>query len=237
MTLLASSPRAPEPPLDGLVEAPTTAHLWRVAPLGFAMVTLPLISPAAPGNISLADLGVAAATGSVLLTAAYRRVPLRLPYVVGIGVLLIAGTLAALVAQASVSTTAITLMQDVWMLGFGAAIANAGRDPWVLSRMLRFWVASATVYAGVVLVGLITGLNALSGITAANGYRTEFTLGDPNVSGNFFLVALFVLRAMRWPTARARRAGRCACCCLSRWSSPAPTARCSAWSPAPPWAC
>jgi len=65
------------------------------------------------------------------------------------------------------------------------------------------------VYAGVVLVGLVTGVNALSGITAANGYRAEFTLGDPNVSGNFFLVALFVLRAMRWPTTRRVRWPMC----------------------------
>ncbi|HET7356549.1 MAG TPA: O-antigen ligase family protein [Nocardioidaceae bacterium] len=209
MTLLAPPAAALEPPVTGPAGEPTTAHLWRAAPLCFAMVTLPLISPAAPGNVSLADLGVAAATGSVLLTATYRQVSLRLPYVVGVGVLLIAGTLAALVAEAAASTTTITLMQDVWMLGFGAAIANAGRDPWVLSRMLRFWVCSATVYAGVVLVGLVTGLNALSGITAANGYRAEFTLGDPNVSGNFFLIALFVLRAMRWPARRAARWPMC----------------------------
>ncbi len=201
----------PAPSLDAGLEQPpdqgrsAATKVWRVAPLCLGMVTLPLISPAAPGNISVADVGIAATTGSVLLTAAYRNVPLRLPYAVGAGLLLITGTFAGLVAQASLFTTGVTLIQDVWMLLFGAALANACREPAVLSAVLRFWVGSATVYAGLVMVGLIAHINVLAGLTSSEGYRAQFTLGDPNVSGNYFLIAFFVLRAMQWPAQRRRR--------------------------------
>jgi len=204
----------PPPVLDHHLDRPPEpdarpTRAWRAAPLCLAMVTLPLISPAAPGNVSVADVGVAAAVGSLLLAATYFAVPLRLPYVMGVGTLMIAGTFAAVVAEASLLTTGITLAQDIWMLLFGAAIANAGRDPALLATMLRFWVGSATVYAGLVVVGLVTHANALAGITSANGYRAQFTLGDPNVSGNYFLIALFVLRAMQWPAARRKRWPMC----------------------------
>jgi O-antigen ligase len=61
------------------------------------------------------------------------------------------------------------------------------------------------------IIGVAGHVSLLSGETARNGVRAAFTLGDPNLAANYFICALLVLRAMRYPR---RRVLRWVCCAL-----------------------
>src|SRR5438876_3251021 len=56
---------------------------------------LPLLTPAGPGNLAPADVALVLAVGATLLWAASTGVGLRLPYVLGVGTMVVAGTLSA----------------------------------------------------------------------------------------------------------------------------------------------
>jgi hypothetical protein len=176
---------------------------------GIAVAMLPLITPRGPGNLSLTDVAIAAAVGLVLLTAATQRTPLRVPYVVGVGLMVLGGALASLTTGASLGSV-LPLVQDVEMLVWCAAVAHACRDPRVLRVVLHTWAGTATVYAALVCIGLSTGIDVLAGRSDTYGFRASFTLGDPNVSGNYFLISLFLLRACQWPSRRPSRWSMCA---------------------------
>lgn len=180
----------------------------RALAFGLAVAALPFLRPNGPANISPADVGVAVAVVGILLSAGYAQVPLRVPYLMSVTGLLVAGTLSAMLSQAPV-LAGLALIQDVFLLAWAAAIANAGRDPRLLQVILRVWAVTATVCAALVTVGMITDVSQLAGREDSEGFRASFTLGDPNVAGNFFLVSLFVLRATAWPTSRVRRWPMC----------------------------
>ena len=195
-------------------EHPVTVHARRIDAdrslqlrkvlFGFGIAMVPVTIPRGPGNLALADVGITACVALVLLSASYRDTVLRVPYLLGMGMMIVAGLLATLVAGASL-TSALAVLQDVMMLAWAMAIANAGRDPRVLGVILRTWVASASFYAVLVAVGMLAGIDALAGRTETYGYRASFLLGDPNVSGNYFLLGFFLLLTTQWPRRRVAR--------------------------------
>lgn len=185
------------------IDADRSLQLRKVV-FGFGIALVPVTIPRGPGNMALADVGICACVALVLLSASYRHTVLRLPYLLGMGLMIIAGLLATLFSGAPVSA-ALAIVQDLMMLAWAAAIANAARDPRVLRVFLRVWVASASFYAVLVTVGMLAGIDALAGRTDTYGYRASFLLGDPNVSGNYFLIAFFLLLATRWPHRRLAR--------------------------------
>ena len=212
MIALATVPRAAPGTAPTAASAPpavgTTdggrAYRARAVAFGCAVAALPLITPHGPANTSVADVGIALCVGLVLLSAAGDATALRVPYLVGMTMIVLAGALSALLAGAPLAS-ALALVQDVAMLAWGAAVANAGRDPRLLRVMLHTWVVAATCYAALVTIGMSTGIDALAGRTETDGFRASFTLGDPNVSGNYFLVSFFLVRACQWPRSRPAR--------------------------------
>ncbi len=180
-----------------------------------AIWAMPLLVPAGPGNTAPADVFLSVAIVVSALWLARRRHAMRFPYMFPIGLSVLAGALASTVAYAgagnSVGGGLVSLVQDSFLLAWGIAIANIGRDPALLRSMTRAWAASATCWALLMIIGVVGHVSLLSGETARNGVRAAFTLGDPNLAANYFICALLVLRAMQYPR---RRVLRWACCAL-----------------------
>src|SRR5437762_8405416 len=65
------------------------------AAIAVGIGALPLLTPAGPGNLAPADVALVLAVGATLLWAASTGVGLRLPYVLGVGTMVVAGTLSA----------------------------------------------------------------------------------------------------------------------------------------------
>lgn len=180
-----------------------------------AVTALPLLKPAGPGNTGLVDVGLALAVLATVLWLSGRGHVMRMPYVVPVGLFLLAGALAATTWRGLTGVAdgvgVLPLVQDVFVLMWAVAVANLGRDPDLLRTFTRGWAVSASLWAALMVLGVLLHIPILSGQTAREGVRASFTLGDPNLAANFFVCSLFVLRAARYPR---RRVLRWICCLL-----------------------
>jgi hypothetical protein len=183
-----------------------TIRLERVVTgcLVLAIATLPVLTPAGPGNTAAADVTIAAfvaACGMWLYRAGLRA---HVPYLLGVGLMMLGGTIAAV--HMSATWSALTVVQDLFCLLWAAAIASAVKArPHLLAVLLRAWVWSAIAWAGVLCFGRMAGINALAGITPKDGGRAALTFDDPNLAGNYFLCGLAVLLATSVVHRRAAR--------------------------------
>src|SRR5579859_2315499 len=168
-----------------------------------AIWALPLLRPAGPGNTGPVDLVLVLALIAAMMWLSGRRALLRLPYAIPVAASMLAGTLASIVAYShayvSVGGGLLGVTQDAFILAWAVAVANLGRDTGILRGMTRAWAISATVWAALMILGVLGHISLLSGETARTGSRAAFTLGDPNLAADYFLVSLFVLRAARYP--------------------------------------
>jgi O-antigen ligase len=163
--------------------------------IALAVWTMPLLSPSGPGNTGLADVTMGAAL-IMTITWLYRSGgKVVVPYSLGIGIFMIAGSLAALHQPAPYS--GLTILQDLFLLLWGAALANAVQRPWLLRVFVQAWCWSGIAWASVLVFARLAGLNAVAGITVKDGGRAALTFNDPNLAGSYFLCALLVLLATR----------------------------------------
>lgn len=166
--------------------------------VAMAVCLLPFLVPAGPGNSSLPDVAIATAIGLAVVSAAHARAAIHLPYAVGTTLLLIGGLVGALVAGAGASTV-LVLVQDVFLLLWAATLALGRSDPAIIVSALTAWCRFAPVYAAVMVLAYVFGINALAGVTEKDGVRAAYTFGDPNLAANYLVLSLFVMVACRRP--------------------------------------
>lgn len=165
---------------------------------GLTAVLLPFLSPAAPGNLVPADLGMMAFVGVALVWASRRRLPIRWPYAVGMLLMMIGGALAATLAGNSFAPV-LVLTQDLILLLWAVTLAMGREDPSVVGAVAACWCRTAAVYAGLGVVAYLVGFSPFSGVTAKDGVRASYTFGDPNLAGNYLVVSLFMVAACKTP--------------------------------------
>jgi O-antigen ligase len=180
---------------SGEAEAGQASHSKVVAiALALAIATMPILVPAGPGNTAAADLSIAAAC---LLTGIWLhriRARVRVPYLLPVSVLMLAGGVATYFSGDQMVILAV--IQDGFCLLWAAGIANAVRlDPRLLRVVVATWVRSGIFWAGVLCFGRLAGISWLAGITARDGTRASLTFGDPNLAGNFFVCCFALLLA------------------------------------------
>lgn len=179
-------PARPDPP------SRATRQLGYV--LAAAVATMPILTPSGPGNTAFADLAMGAAMVMTTLWLRRRHSRVGVPYLLGVGVLMGAGALAAY--HVAAVPAAVTVVQDLFCLLWAAAIANAIRqDTWLLTVFLRAWVWSAVGWAGVLVFGRVAGVDWMAGISPEDGKRAALTFNDPNLAGNYFLCCLCLVLA------------------------------------------
>lgn len=177
-----------------------------------AIVALPLLRPSGPGNTGMVDLALLLAMFASAMWASVRSHRLRLPYALPMGLTVLAGAVAVAAGGASNGAAGRGLLaigQDVFVLGWAAAVATLGRDPKLLDVLCRAWAYSAAGWAAVLIIGELAGISAITGISARDGVRASLTLGDPNLAANYFLCGLLVIRASRRPRRRGWRILAC----------------------------
>jgi hypothetical protein len=152
---------------------------------------LPMLVPSARGNITPADAGLVVAIGAVTLWAGSTRQELRLPFVVGVGVMAVAGTVSALFGTLP-WLGALAVVQDLYQLAWAIALANFARSPPAADFLVRTWCVTAAAWA----IGLIAffGRTAIAaGVGSADSPRAGFTFGDQNGAGLYFVLSLLVI--------------------------------------------
>ena len=117
--------------------------------MGVAIAAMPWLVPAGTGNTAPADVFLAAAIFIGALWFSSHRQPMRFPYLLPIGLSILAGALASTVAYSgayvSVGGGLVTLIQDAFLLAWGITIANLSRDPALLRTITRAWAISVTM--------------------------------------------------------------------------------------------
>ena len=162
--------------------------------LAVSVVMLPLLVPSGPGNTSLADVGILAFVVVVFVWLRHDRVRVAVPYLLPMGLLVMAGVASAF--QSGAESAVLAVVQDVFLLLWAAAIANAvRRRRWLLDVLLRAWVWSGVAWAGVLCVGRIAGISWMAGLSAKDGGRASLTFDDPNLAANYFLVCIALILA------------------------------------------
>lgn len=165
---------------------------------GATTCLLPLLTPAGPGNTALADLGIASTIVVAALWTARERIPLMVPYGVGVVLMMVGGALAATLADAPLSTS-LVLAQDVLLLLWAVSLALGRHHPMLLRAVTHAWCRTAPVYSALVVIAYLIGFSPLSGVTAKDGVRAAYTFGDPNLAANYLVVSLLMMAACQRP--------------------------------------
>ena len=176
--------------------------------VALAIVALPLLRPTGPGRITPADALMGITILGVIVWAGTYGVLVRVPYLVSMAVLVMAGLAAAMFGQ-DPAKAVLTLVQDAFLLAWAAAVANVIRVPRSLSIILASWTWGATALASVFIVGTAADLPSLVGASTAAESRGQLWFDNPNMAGAYFLMSLFVLLLGRHPRNRIVRG--CAC--------------------------
>ncbi len=193
-----------------------SAHRVALALAVVAIGTLPWLHPAGPGNTSPADLPMLAAIGAVAVWAYLSKQLIRAPYGISIALIIVAGTISgvagpflrgALVSVGYPQTPLVAIVQDIYLLCWCLALVNLARSASTLKVLLAAWVYAAAFWAALLVVGVLTGIAALSGIEPNNGVRADGQFGDPNMAAGYFAISIFVL----WSSAVPRQVWLRAC--------------------------
>jgi O-antigen ligase len=199
-------------PVSALGTRPRTPQSARdpgngvLAVVGVSIALMPLISPKGPGNTAPIDGLIALSLFTVFVWALRNRAAVRLPYVVPMTGLVLTGLASALVSV-SPGMGALAVGQEIFLVLWCAAIATICRTPRALRVVVRTWALSATAWAGLLVVGVLTGLTVVVGTSDGGGARARLLFDHPNMAGNFFMVAIFIVVAAGYPARRWARVG------------------------------
>ena len=201
-TLPRSAFRLPE----GLMTRSARPALQSVATFSTAaaVATFPLLQPSGPGNTSLPDAFVALSIVSVLAWGYSARQVMRMPFLIPISVMIVAGAVAALLGRYP-GDGILTLAQDAFVLAWCAAIVAVCRTPRGMATVVRTWAYSAVVWALILIVTVLGQIDFIAGITARTGTRAALTFGDPNLAAGYFDAAIMIVWATQTPRGRGWR--------------------------------
>jgi O-antigen ligase len=177
------------------VHDPRTADAPRtvLVAIGIGITSLPLLLPSIAGNLTPADAAFLIGIALTLMWAGTARLPLRVPYALGVSVFVLAGVVSGL-AGAFPGLALLAVVQDLYLLVWATALVTVARTAYALDIVLRTWAVGATVWA-IVFVLATTGTAASSDSAS----RAGFTFGEQNGAGLYFALSLFVVLAARRP--------------------------------------
>ncbi len=197
-------------PLGGSATAPARGVAYpawaRVATFSTAAAaaTFPLLQPSGPGNTSLPDAFVALSVVSVLAWGYSSRQLMRVPFLIPVSLMIVAGAVAALLGNYP-GDGLLNISQDAFMLAWCAAVVAVARTPAGLAMVVRTWAYSAVTWALILIVTVLGQIDFIAGITARTGSRAALTFGDPNLAAGYFDAAIMMVWATSTPRRRAVR--------------------------------
>jgi hypothetical protein len=173
--------------------------------LGLAVVALPVLLPAGPGNTAPVD-ALAVAYLLVALVGLTRRGRALQRPAGGALLLMLGAAVVATLASEDVGLGVLTLVIEAYLVLLLFGVANdLADDPRALRVVLVVWVLAAAAWT-VLLVGVALHLLPQElPVVGVQGSRPSGTTGNPNLLGSYLVTSLFVLLASPWPRARLPR--------------------------------
>jgi O-antigen ligase/polysaccharide polymerase Wzy-like membrane protein len=183
-------------------ESVSRSHQVALALAAAGVSTLAWLHPAGPGNSSPTDLLMVPAIVAIAVWVCVSRAVIRAPFGISIGLVIVAGCISglagpflrgALVTVGYPQAPLIAVVQDAYLLIWCLALVNLARSASALRVLLAAWVFASVFWAGLLIVGVESGITALSGIEVGNGVRAEGQFGDPNMAAGYFAISIFIL--------------------------------------------
>jgi O-antigen ligase len=172
--------------------------------LAATVALVPLLAPKLPANAAPVDVLMVASIFAVFVWALRTKARVRVPYVVPTTALMVIGLASALLSALPMDGT-VAVAQEIFLLAWCAAVATLCRTPRALRVVLRTWAISATAWAGLLCVAVATGADGPLGATNGGGVRFRLFFDHPNMAGNYFVIAMFVVLASGYPRRRLLR--------------------------------
>jgi O-antigen ligase len=179
--------------------------------LAVVVVTLaltPLVNPKGPGNTALVDVLMGLSTFSVFAWALRNREAVRLPYIVPMTGLMLTGLASALVSVAPANGV-LAIVQEIFLILWCGALVTLCRTRVGLRLVLRTWALTATAWAALLVLAVAGNVSFLLGTTNGGGARVRLFFDHPNMAGNYFMIAFFVVVAAGYPRRLWLRSGAC----------------------------
>jgi hypothetical protein len=178
-----------------------------------AFATMPILVPVGPGNWAPADVFSVLAIGAVVLRVSWTQEPLRAAYLLGGGVIVLAGLVSSFAGSLPVDGL-LAVVQDIFLLVWAAALTTFLRTPEGAQFLVRCWATTACLWAAVFVA--FTG-PALVASTAGGPVpeRAGFSFGEQNAAGLYFVLSMMVVLAARRPRPLALRVGGLFCLAMA----------------------
>jgi O-antigen ligase len=170
---------------------------------------MPILVPQGPGNLAPADVGALLVVGAMLLRLSWTRERVRVPYLLGAGLLAAAGAWSALVGELP-GGGLLAVTQDLFLLGWAAALTNFARTAVNVRFLASAWALTASAWAVVFVATSGPGMLS-AGRGTSDPVRAAFTFGDENGAGFYFVVSMLVVLAIRRPRRASWRLVALAC--------------------------
>jgi O-antigen ligase len=170
---------------------------------------MPILVPQGPGNLAPADVAALLVVAAMLLRLSWTHERVRIPYLLGGGLLAAAGAWSALLGELP-GTGLLAVTQDLFLLVWAAALTNFARTAGNVRFLASAWALTASAWAVVFVATAGPGMLA-AGRGAADPVRAAFTFGDENGAGFYFAVSMLVVLATRRPRRTSWRLVSLAC--------------------------
>ncbi|HET6875919.1 MAG TPA: O-antigen ligase family protein [Jatrophihabitans sp.] len=177
---------------------------FAVISMAIAVAAQPLLHPSGPGNSSPVDVFTLVSLLAVLAWAASARVRVRAPYAFAVGLMVLGGAIAG-AAGPLPGTALLTIVQDIVLAVWCAALATLASSPRRLALLANAWAYASVVAAAILVAGYLAHISAITGVVAREGNRVLFTFGDPNYAATYWTLSIFVLYACGRPRHRGLR--------------------------------
>jgi hypothetical protein len=178
-----------------------TVERFAIGAMTVTFAAQPAVRPNGPGNSSPIDLLVLLSLIAVAVSATTARLRLRAPYILGAGLMILAGALAG-VNGPMPAPSLVAVVQDIILITWCTAVVAVASNPGRLRLLAAAWSYSAMAYAAVVVVGALLHVTAITGVVAREGNRVLFTFGDPNYAATYWALSIFIVYAAKVPHPR-----------------------------------
>ncbi|HEY2960688.1 MAG TPA: O-antigen ligase family protein [Actinomycetota bacterium] len=173
--------------------------------LGLAVVALPVLLPAGPGNTAPVDALALAYLLVALVGAARRGRAIQRP-AGGALLLMLGAAVVATLASQDVGLGVLTVVVEAYLVLLLFGVANdLADDPRALRLVMAVWVLAAAAWTILPVGGALHLLPQELPVVGVQGSRPYGTTGNPNLLGSYLVTSFFVLLASPWPRARPLR--------------------------------
>lgn len=159
--------------------------------LMLAVMLVPVVVPAGPGQTAIVDVLNLAAIAAFALSALSGTRRVQLPLLIPALVILVSSLIATVNAE-SVKDCALALAQDAYVYVWFVCLANVLADQGDLRALRIAWTVTAVLISGFGVWTIIAAPSGPASMVALHGPRASATFYNPNMLADYLVTSFFI---------------------------------------------